>query len=91
MPSAVVDNDCDDFQFEKNLERFESDEFSDPVEPETSILSNATTLVQTSPRRVTGSSTKWAPSYFIGKWQRLGFLTPEQLTTCNTKQAQDIV
>jgi hypothetical protein len=93
MPSAIVDDDCDDFQFEKNLERFESAEFSDPYEAETSILSDATTLAQSSPRRVqvTGLSTIWTPSYFIAKWQRLGFLAGDELSTCNTKQAQYIV
>jgi hypothetical protein len=85
MPSAIVENDCNDFQFENNLERFESDEFSD------SILSDATTLAQSSPRHVTGSTTIWTPSYFNAKWQRLGFLTHDQISICYSKPAQDIL
>ena len=93
MPSAENAVEVNDLEFENNLERIESSDFSDPEEAETSILSNGTTLVQSSPRRVPfpGSSTKWTPSYFIGKWQRLGFLTGDELSTCNTKQVQDIL
>jgi hypothetical protein len=50
MPSAVVDDNCEDFQFVENWERIDSSKFSDPDEDETTFQSADTTFVDSSGR-----------------------------------------